>query len=116
MHFTLQGLDTTTPSFHLTLGKTPVRIGRHPELDVRLDDPSVSRFHCQIDQINGTLWVRDLGSSCGIFVNGFHIPQSHLMPGDRLTIGTLSFRVDYARVKRGAPAAVKPQAEAVEVS
>jgi pSer/pThr/pTyr-binding forkhead associated (FHA) protein len=78
-----------------------IRIGRRAGLDIQLDDESVSYFHCQIDQINGTLWIRDLGSANGIFVNGFNVAQSHLMPGDRLTVGTTSFRVEYEREIQG---------------
>jgi pSer/pThr/pTyr-binding forkhead associated (FHA) protein len=80
----------------------PVRIGRHPNVDIRLDDESVSDFHCEIDGIRGVLWVRDVGSVHGTFVNGFHVVQSHLLPGDRLTVGTTSLRVQYRR--RRAPA------------
>ena len=65
--------------------------------DVRIEDDCVSRSHCEISSINGTLWVRDLGSRDGIFVNGFNVPQSHLMPGDRLTVGMMGFRVEYDR-------------------
>lgn len=97
MKFTLQSLGEDQRCYELTLTQSPVRIGRHHNADVRLDDESVSLFHCQIDQINGTLWVRDVGSREGIFVNGFNVPQSHLMPGDRLTVGTVSFQVQYDR-------------------
>jgi predicted component of type VI protein secretion system len=100
MKFFLHGVGANQSSFELTLTKSPIRIGRHRNVDVRLEDESVSLFHCQIDQINGTLWVRDLGSRDGIFVNGFNVPQSHLMPGDRLTVGTISFRVQYEREAR----------------
>jgi hypothetical protein len=44
---------------------------------------------------NGTLWVRDLGSANGVFVNGLLETQAHLMPGDRLTVGETSFLVEY---------------------
>ena len=101
MKFKLRSLDRTMPSFDMTLAGSPIRIGRRAGLDIQLDDESVSYFHCQIDQINGTLWIRDLGSTNGIFVNGFNVAQSHLMPGDRLTVGTTSFRVEYERETQG---------------
>ena len=97
MKFKLLDIDGVLPCFDMTLIGSPVRIGRNPGLDIHLDDDSVSHFHCQIDRINSTLWVRDLGSESGIFVNGFNVSQSHLMPGDRLTVGTKSFRVEYER-------------------
>jgi pSer/pThr/pTyr-binding forkhead associated (FHA) protein len=101
MKFKLLNLDRAMPSFDMTLACSPVRIGRRAGSDIQLDDESVSYFHCQIDQINGTLWIRDLGSANGIFVNGFNVTQSHLMPGDRLTVGTTSFRVEYEREIQG---------------
>jgi pSer/pThr/pTyr-binding forkhead associated (FHA) protein len=101
MKFKLCNLDRAMPSFEVTLAGSPVRIGRHAGLEIQLDDESVSHFHCQIDQINGTLWVRDLGSAQGVFVNGFSVSQSHLMPRDRLTVGTASFRVEYERETPG---------------
>jgi len=43
--------------------------------------------------------VRDLDSMQGTFVNGFHIAQSHLLPGDGLTVGALRLRVLYERLE-----------------
>ena len=104
MKFKLLNLDRAMPSFDMTLAASPVRIGRRAGSDIQLDDESVSYFHCQIDEINGTLWIRDLGSANGIFVNGFNVTQSHLMPGDRLTVGSTSFRVEYERDTERRPA------------
>jgi hypothetical protein len=87
--------DTAVPNVEFTLfGKTVV-IGRAKSADVRIEKDCISRSHCEITSINGTLWVRDLGSTNGLFVNGFHETQSHLMPGDRLALGETSFRVEY---------------------
>ena len=85
------------------MNKLPAVIGRSPDADVRLDDRWVSRRHCEIDQINGTLVVRDLGSKHGTAVNGEYAAQTHLLPGDRLTIGLTSFEVHYKRSKRPTP-------------
>jgi pSer/pThr/pTyr-binding forkhead associated (FHA) protein len=70
-------------------------IGRAEAADVRIEHDWISRSHCEISSINGTLWVRDRGSTNGVFVNGFQERQSHLMPGDCLTLGETSFRVEY---------------------
>jgi pSer/pThr/pTyr-binding forkhead associated (FHA) protein len=74
-----------------------VLIGRTELADVSIEDPCVSRNHCEISSINGTLWVRDLDSANGVYVNGLRETQSHLMPGDRLTVGETSFEVEYDR-------------------
>jgi pSer/pThr/pTyr-binding forkhead associated (FHA) protein len=90
-------LDVGVPDFEFVLTGSRVLIGRAEAADVRLEDPCVSRYHCEIGPINGTLWVRDLGSTHGVFVNGFREMQAYLMPGDRLTIGDTVFRVEFER-------------------
>jgi len=97
MEVRLVSLDHEAPDFEASLDASPVRIGRHPRATVQIDDESVSDFHCEVDRIKGVLWVRDLGSTHGTFVNGFHVVQSHLMPGDQLTVGMVTFRVFYER-------------------
>jgi pSer/pThr/pTyr-binding forkhead associated (FHA) protein len=97
MDVKLVGIDQETADFEASLDMSPLRIGRHPMATLRIDDETVSDFHCELGRINGVLWVRDLGSTHGTFVNGFHVVQSHLMPGDRLTVGMVTFRVSYDR-------------------
>ena len=96
----LIGLDNDGPEIELVWDKLPVVIGRNPQADVRLDDRWVSRVHCEISQISGTLLVRDLGSRNGTLVNGRPVTEAHLLPGDRLTLGLTSFEVRYERCPR----------------
>jgi hypothetical protein len=77
------------------LGCFPVMVGRSSHAAVRLNDPSVSRCHCEIDDIEGTLVVRDLGSKNGTFVNGLCVTAAPLMPRDMLTVGSTSFVMEY---------------------
>ena len=95
MIITLRSLDEGPHVWEMPIRELPIYLGRHPDVEVRLDGDSVSDFHCLLDEINGVLWVRDLGSEEGTFVNGFHVAQSCLMPGDRLTVGTRAFEVLY---------------------
>jgi hypothetical protein len=93
----LRSLDSEVPDVEFVLSGPKVLVGRAKSADVCIQDPYVSRCHCEIGSINGTLWVRDLASANGVSVNGFHKIQSHIMPGDCLTIGETSFEVDYDR-------------------
>jgi len=95
MNIKLLCIEADVPDFEITLDELPVRVGRHQDVRIQIQDQWISRLHCEIDHIGGTLEVRDLGSRHGVFVNGFHVVQAHLMPDDRLTIGMTSFRVDY---------------------
>ncbi|MGE5407210.1 MAG: FHA domain-containing protein [Syntrophothermus sp.] len=64
------------------------RIGRSPNSDLCLDDPSVSRRHALIVAEPGAeLRILDDRSLNGVFVNGVPIEWGVLRDGDRLTIG-----------------------------
>jgi len=75
------------------LDKLPLVIGRSTEATLRVQDRLVSRRNCEIVRIDGSLVVRDLGSTNGTLVNGQHITEAPLTPGDRLTVGTTTFVV-----------------------
>lgn len=76
-----------------------VRIGRGPENDIRLSDPSVSRNHAVIERDPLGWAIRDLGSTNGTRHNGTRIHRVALSPGDRLRIG--SFELDAEEVTEG---------------
>lgn len=71
-------------------------IGRGSEVDVRLEDRWASRRHCEITESDGTLMVRDLGSTHGTLVNGVLQKESRLEIGDQLTVGLLTLVVSAA--------------------
>lgn len=79
----------------IKLRQLPVVIGRGRDSDIRLDDPLVSRQHCEIDELDGALVVRDLGSTNGTLVNGSSISEATLLPGDQLTVGKSQFLASY---------------------
>jgi pSer/pThr/pTyr-binding forkhead associated (FHA) protein len=67
-------------------------VGRHPACDTRLDSPRVSRHHCCLTLEDGELWVKDLGSTNGIRINGMRVEVGRLKDGDELAIANLRFR------------------------
>lgn len=66
-----------------------VTIGRSSSNNVRIDDPYVGRYHCQIVQHDdGSFTIVDMNSTNGTFVNGKRIyGEVPLLPSDVLTIG-----------------------------
>jgi len=70
-------------------------IGRAPFCDVQLSDHHVSVLHAQISyDFNGSIWIKDLGSSNGVFVNDELILVSEININDKIQIGSFSFRVE----------------------
>jgi pSer/pThr/pTyr-binding forkhead associated (FHA) protein len=81
----------TTKSFPLPSAVTV--IGRRQDCDLCIPLMIISRKHCELNQDQGKLTIRDLGSRNGTFVNGLQIENSRLDAGDRLNIGPLIFAV-----------------------
>lgn len=77
------------------LPSLPVVLGRSYLAGIQVLDRFVSRRHCQIEERDGCLVVRDLESKHGTYVNGEQIQESKLLPGDTLSVGITSFRADY---------------------
>ena len=75
-------------------GEFPLRmdreivIGRSSDLDMVLVEDMVSRKHAKITTENGDIYIQDLGSTNGTFVNGEKITQNRLKEGDRILVGT----------------------------
>ena len=73
------------------LGKVMV-IGRHPDCDVVLEYGAVSRQHAHVVQDGTGIWLEDLGSRNGTFVNDHKIEGRYaLQDKDRLQIGDCHF-------------------------
>lgn len=68
-------------------------IGRSKNCDVVLPSNHVSRQHAQLYFHAGQLWVKDLGSSNGTFVNRKKVQEGVVHGGDELRFDTLVFEV-----------------------
>src|SRR5919106_3318871 len=69
------------------LGGPLISVGRASDNDVIVDDPMVSRHHCQLKLQHGAYGFADLGSRNGSTVNGQPVTQIALGPGDVIRIG-----------------------------
>ncbi len=72
-----------------------VILGRGTEANFRIQDPSISRRHCQISNTPRGLLIADLGSSNGTYVNGQRLAAgwSALAPNDQVILGQNELRV-----------------------
>ncbi|HEX8793037.1 MAG TPA: FHA domain-containing protein [Polyangiaceae bacterium] len=65
-----------------------ILVGRSSDLDMVLVEDMVSRKHARIAMQGDQIWIEDLGSTNGTFVNGEKIKRARLKEGDRVLIGT----------------------------
>ena len=67
------------------LTKPEMSVGRSPENDIRLEKADVSRFHAQFSRQGSVIWLSDLGSANGTFVNGARVRGTiELHDGDEI--------------------------------
>jgi DNA-binding winged helix-turn-helix (wHTH) protein len=77
-------------------------VGRDPQSDVWLDQPTVSRRHALVCVLSATTLVRDLGSKNKTRINGATLTENTaLRDGDRIGFGTVF--VTYRQLATGLP-------------
>jgi len=69
------------------LDQVLVRVGRHPDSDIFLDDITVSRRHAEFQRNPTGYRVRDVGSLNGTYLNRERIEEADLAAGDEVQIG-----------------------------
>lgn len=62
-------------------------------VDILLRDKSVSRMHAQIDEAEGKLYIYDLNSTNGTYINGIKVVsgENEIKEGDEIRLGNLRF-------------------------
>jgi pSer/pThr/pTyr-binding forkhead associated (FHA) protein len=75
--------------------ETHVVLGRDPASDVRLDgDDYASARHARLETRPDGVWVEDLSSTNGTFVNGRRITAERLDPGDVVRVGQTELELE----------------------
>ena len=79
-------------------GTCPLVIGRGSDVQLVLADPEVSRRHARLETQDGTVFLRDLESSNGTFLNGRRLTSAiELREGDEVDVGTTRLVVEKLR-------------------
>lgn len=96
IHWQLSGaLHPGEPPQDVALNAARFRIGRRPGLNLSLPSMQVSMIHAEFVQLGGRIFVRDLNSTNGTYVNGTRIGNRDvpLRDGDRIRVGTVELRL-----------------------
>jgi hypothetical protein len=80
----------------IALDSSALTIGRGPTNDVPLPaDEYTSTRHARIEPRRDGIWVEDIGSTNGTFVNGIRLTRERrLTPGDVLRVGETDLRFE----------------------
>jgi pSer/pThr/pTyr-binding forkhead associated (FHA) protein len=85
----------------IPLTRSVMTVGRRESCDVCLRFANVSGLHCELSFRDGYWFIRDLGSTNGIKVNGSKLQQRPLRPGDELAISGRRYTIQYYLDKIG---------------
>ena len=69
-------------------------IGRGSECDLILDEAEMSRKHAVIENFGDGIYLRDLGSANGTFVNGVQVRDAVLHPDDQIAFDRNRFLLE----------------------
>lgn len=93
MSVTFEVLNTDFKGFVFYLSKPVTLIGRMEDCDVILPDGSVSSHHCRLHLEQNCVFLEDLGSTNGSFVNGKLVSKQPMQNGDMATLGSVEMRM-----------------------
>jgi two-component system response regulator GlrR len=71
-------------------------VGTSPEANIVLSDRTVSRLHAELDPREDGLWIRDLGSHNGTFIQNIQIGSARLTGGTAVRVGRTELTVGEA--------------------
>jgi DNA-binding NtrC family response regulator len=75
-------------------------VGSAPHCDVIIADRAVSRVHAEIEPREDGLWIRDLKSLNGTFVEGVSVEAGCVLHGFTIRVGSTDLRVSYDAEKK----------------
>jgi pSer/pThr/pTyr-binding forkhead associated (FHA) protein len=109
LHGTLKRQDGANLGSDIAVHGKRFVIGSGPESNMRCPSSTISESHCEIIAEDGGIFLRDLRSESGTFINGERVTAKRpIANGDHLRVGKLEFEVV---ISAPAPAATNSQAK-----
>lgn len=108
VRFVVVAPESKKGTFHVRL---PIVVGRSEEAKFRIQQDRVSRKHCEFFAKGDEVFVRDLGSTNGTFLDDEQVETSvktPVAPGAVVRVGSLAFRVEYGAASGTRTTEVRP--------
>ena len=104
-------IENNVPVNSISLTAGTISIGRAKNNDVRIQDSTISSHHAKIVTFYNASYIEDLGSTNGTFVNGKRVTKQTLKPGDIITLGALSLKVENEEAVESMATSLRAEAE-----
>lgn len=100
MRWTLVGITEPITGQTIVIERDML-IGRHQQADIVLQEGHVSRRHAALllKENGQQLWIQDLESSNGTFVNDEKVSEQQLFPEDEVSFQSIRFQVQASAVE-----------------
>ncbi len=98
LRFTIEKGPNKGDAFEVTLNSQPVIIGRKETADFIITGSLTSKEHCKVyaDTKSKIIWLKDLNSTNGTYMNGEKIDEVVVHPGDKIQIGEALLSIEDA--------------------
>ena len=106
-HAHLTWTDAEGPKTTVVSGRMVV--GNADGVDLVVKEPTVSRLHAELDPRPSGLWVRDLGSRNGTFIDGVRVESGCVPDRGHLKLGELELTVHYGPQPSPVPLWAEPR-------
>jgi hypothetical protein len=93
----LVALDGSRRGERFPLVCSEMTVGSSPDIDIRLADAGIARFHARIVYKNQRHYIETIEKPGSFLVNGVQKDKSELRDGDVLSLGKIKMQVEYPR-------------------
>lgn len=77
----------------LTIESDSITVGRGQDCEVRIDDPMASRHHCRLERLGNEVFLVDLDSRNGTWIEGNQVDRLPVTASDVIRIGSTTLKI-----------------------